>query len=61
MKKLNIIQLFTIIFYTFGISFLNFKDLSFSVNVKAYLALLFGVFLTIISIVEARKTRKHKQ
>ena len=42
---------------TFGITDLNFEDLNFDVNVKAYAAIIIGIIITILSFFTPEKLK----
>lgn len=57
MKKIEIIKLMGILFLTFGITDLNFENLNFDVNIKAYAAIITGIIVTILSFFTPEKLK----
>ncbi len=57
MKTIGIIKLAGVLFMTFGITDLNFEDLNFDVNVKAYAAIIIGIIITILSFFTPEKLK----
>lgn len=57
MKKIGLIKLAGILFLTFGITDLNFENLNIDTNLKAYMAILIGLIITIISFLMPQKLK----
>jgi hypothetical protein len=57
MKKIGIIKLLGVLFLTFGITDLNFENLNFDVNFKAYAAIIIGIIITILSFFTPEKLK----
>ena len=61
MKKLKTLDFIAILFLTFGITYLDFDNLSFEDNVKAYIQIIIGAILIIFILFkrgQASKTEK---
>lgn len=58
-NKLGILQLSAILFLTFGITYIDFENLGFENNYKAYAQLGIGILLLYMSFI-ARKKDKHE-
>jgi len=57
MKKIGLIKLAGILFLTFGITDLNFDNLTIDANYKAYAAILVGLIISVLSFVMPQKLK----
>ncbi|QNM84570.1 hypothetical protein H9W90_10215 [Polaribacter pectinis] len=57
MKKIGIIKFMGILILTLGITDLNFENLNFDVNVKAFAAIIIGIIITILSFLATKKLK----
>ena len=57
MKKIGPLKLFGILFIAFGITYLNFDNLNFDANYKAYISLIIGLIISVISFTRPQKLK----
>ncbi len=57
MKKIGLLRLLAILLIAFGITYLNFDNLNFDANYKAYASLIIGLIIAIISFLKPRKSK----
>ena len=57
MKKIGILKVLGIVLITFGIIYLNFDNLNFDLNYKAYASLIIGLIISIFSFLKPQKSK----
>lgn len=57
MKKVGLIRLTAVLLIVMGVVYLDFEDLSFAANTKAYVALILGVIVTAIAMLYLPKSK----
>lgn len=58
MKQIKPVKLFGLLFIIFGITYLNFDNLSFSENNKPYASLIIGLIIIAITVLVPLKNKK---
>lgn len=56
MKKIGILRVLGILLITFGIVYLDFDNLNFDLNYKAYAALIIGLIISVFSYLKPQKS-----